>query len=118
MIADIVLRKRDYDDEALFDPRGPLRRVGLDLDRHDGRHLGDRLGPGRQQLRRRRLVEQLAGLPARAARPRHVVDDPAGPYWEGNWPYANLGVLLALVLSFVVTLVPRRGTVRRQEAGT
>ena len=37
------------------------------------------------------------------------VDDPAGPYWEGNWPYANLGVLLALVLSFAVTLVLRRG---------
>ena len=31
------------------------------------------------------------------------VDDPAGPYWDGNWPYANLGVLLALVLSFVAT---------------
>ena len=46
------------------------------------------------------------------------VDDPAGPYWEGPWAYANLGVLLALVLSFLVTLVARRGTVRRQEQGT
>ena len=36
------------------------------------------------------------------------VDDPAGPYWDGTWPYANLGVLLALVLSFLVTLVARR----------
>jgi purine-cytosine permease-like protein len=51
MIADIALRKRDYDDDALRRPR-PLRRLGLDLDRHDGRRVGPRLGPGRQQLRR------------------------------------------------------------------
>ncbi|MDF3046537.1 MAG: allantoin permease, partial [Ornithinibacter sp.] len=37
------------------------------------------------------------------------------PYWEGNWPYSNIGVLLALALGFLVTLVARRGTVRRQE---
>ena len=33
----------------------------------------------------------------------------------GPWP---VKVLLALVLSFLVTLVARRGTVRRQEQGT
>ena len=37
-------------------------------------------------------------------------------YWDGNWPYANLGVLLALVLGFAVTYAARRGTVRRQES--
>ena len=36
-------------------------------------------------------------------------------YWEGNWAYANLGVLLALVLSFVVTYLARRTKVARQE---
>jgi hypothetical protein len=36
-------------------------------------------------------------------------------YWEGTFAYANLGVLLALVLSFVVTYIARKGTVARQE---
>ena len=35
--------------------------------------------------------------------------------WEGTFAYANLGVLLALVLSFAVTYVARRGKVARQE---
>ena len=35
---------------------------------------------------------------------------------EGPWAYANLGVLLALVLGFVATYVESRGRVARQEA--
>jgi hypothetical protein len=35
---------------------------------------------------------------------------------EGAWAFANLGVLAALALAFVVTLVARRSTVARQEA--
>jgi NCS1 family nucleobase:cation symporter-1 len=54
MIADIALRKRDYDEDALFDARG---RYGawdwVSIGTMVG-HLGPRLGPGRQQLRRRR----------------------------------------------------------------
>ncbi|SKF72381.1 Uncharacterised protein [Mycobacteroides abscessus subsp. abscessus] len=38
------------------------------------------------------------------------------PTWEGNWPWANLGVLVSLALGFVVTLLARRGVVRRQES--
>ena len=34
---------------------------------------------------------------------------------EGDWAYANLGVLVSLVLAFLVTLVAGRGQVRRQE---
>ncbi len=34
----------------------------------------------------------------------------------GAWAFANVGVLVALVLSFVVTLIADRGRVRRQEA--
>ena len=45
-----------------------------------------------------------------------LVEDPAGNYWVGDWSYANLGVLVALVLAFVVTWVGRRAVVRRQEA--
>ena len=44
-----------------------------------------------------------------------LVEDPAGNYWAGDWSYANLGVIVALVLAFVITWVARRGTVRRQE---
>jgi uncharacterized membrane protein len=35
---------------------------------------------------------------------------------NGDWAYANLGVLVALVLSFVVTIVADRPAVRREEA--
>ena len=44
------------------------------------------------------------------------VDDPAGPYWDGAWPYSNIGVLLALALGFLVTYVLRRRAVHQQEA--
>jgi len=35
---------------------------------------------------------------------------------EGDWAYANLGVLVALVIGFGGTVLFGRGTVRRQEA--
>ena len=34
---------------------------------------------------------------------------------DGEWAWANLGVLFALVIGFVVTFIFRRGTIRRQE---
>jgi nucleobase:cation symporter-1, NCS1 family len=116
MIADIALRRRDYDDEALFDSRGRYGAVdwtsvatmvgasvvgwglvvnNFAVDAAWNNWQGYLIGP--------------LGLGT-------YVDDPAGPYWDGSWPYANLGVLLALVLGFAVTYVARRGTVRRQEA--
>ena len=44
---------------------------------------------------------------------RSVVD--GVEQWDGTWPWANLGVLLALVLGFVVTWFGRRGIIARQE---
>ena len=38
-------------------------------------------------------------------------------YWEGTFAYANLGVLLAFLLSFAITYIARRGRVQRQESG-
>ncbi|NHA66547.1 purine-cytosine permease family protein [Phycicoccus flavus] len=38
-----------------------------------------------------------------------------GPYWDGAWPYSNIGVLLAFAIGFVVTGLARRPKVRRQE---
>ena len=118
MIADIVLRKRDYDEQALFDPRG--RYGAWDWASIGTMVVATVLGWGL-------VVNSFAadaswnnwqGYLLEPLGLGTYVDDPAGPYWDGNWAYANLGVLLALVLSFAVTLVARRGTVARQEQGT
>ncbi len=45
----------------------------------------------------------------------YVTEGEGAPYWDGSWPYANIGVLLALAIGFGVTFVARRATVRRQE---
>jgi NCS1 family nucleobase:cation symporter-1 len=106
MIADLALRRRDYDDEALFDAQG---RYGA----------FDRVAIGT-------LVAGAVlgwGL---------VTNTVAGTSWndwqgyllgplglggrDGAWAFANLGVLAALVFSLVVTLIARRSTVARQEA--
>ena len=116
MIADIALRKRDYDDEALFDARG---RYGA----WDWTSIGTMvaatvLGWG--------LVINLFAEDAAWNNWQGYLLEPlglatwvsaeqGGPYWDGNWAYANIGVLLALVLSFAVTYLARRGTVARQE---
>jgi hypothetical protein len=39
-------------------------------------------------------------------------------FWSGAWAYANLGVLLALVLGFVATLLLGRQAVREQESAS
>jgi len=106
MIADLALRKRDYDDEALFDAQG---RYGA----FDWVAIGTLVGAA------------VVGWGL-------VTNTVAGTSWnnwqgyflgplglggrDGAWAFANLGVLAALVLGFVVTLVARRSTVARQEA--
>ncbi len=103
MLADVALRRRDYDEDALFDPAGrygdvrpfPVAVVvvctllgwGLVVNSYAGwlAWQGYLLGP--------------LGLGGR----------------EGAWAGANLGVLLALVLAFVATLLGTRSAVRRQE---
>ncbi|NPC43291.1 cytosine permease [Nocardioides sp. zg-1230] len=116
MIADIALRKRDYDEAALFDPAG---RYGS----FDWTSIGTMVGAS--VLGWGLVVNNFAadaawnnwqGFLLEPLGLGTYVDDPAGPYWEGNWPYANLGVLLALVLGFGVTYVARRAKVRRQES--
>lgn len=115
MIADILLRRRDYDDEALFDATG---RYGA----FDWTSIGTMVGAS--VLGWGLVVNSFAtdaswnnwqGFLLRPLGLGTYVDDPAGPYWDGPWAYANLGVLLALGLSFAVTLVARRATVARQE---
>ncbi|MFC7486088.1 purine-cytosine permease family protein [Knoellia sp. CPCC 206453] len=117
MIADIALRKRDYDDDALFDASG--RYGAFDWVSIGTMIVTSVLGWG--------LVVNIyaddaawnnwQGFLLDPLGLGTFVKDPAGSYWEGTFAYANLGVLLALVLSFAVTYVARRGTVQRQESG-
>jgi purine-cytosine permease-like protein len=107
MIADIALRKADYDDAALFDARGRYGAV-------DWISVGTLIG-----------VSAIGwGLVVNA-----FADDASWNNWQGYllgplglggkdgaWAFANLGVLAALVLGFVVTYLARRSTVARQEA--
>ncbi|PUA80852.1 purine-cytosine permease family protein [Nocardioides currus] len=116
MMADIALRHRDYDEEALFDARG---RYGS----FDWTSIATMVGAS--VLGWGLVVNSFAadaswnnwqGFLLEPLGLGTYVDDPAGPYWDGPWAYANLGVLLAAALSFVVTLLARRATVARQEA--
>jgi nucleobase:cation symporter-1, NCS1 family len=104
MLADIALRRGDYDEAALFDPAG-------------------RYGDVRPFPIAVVIVCTLLGWGL-------VVNSSAawlawqgyllGPFGgrEGPWAYANLGVLVALVLAFAATLAGTRSAVRAQEART
>jgi NCS1 family nucleobase:cation symporter-1 len=100
-IGDVALRRRAYADAELLDPRG-------------------RYGSIRPSAVLLVIVGTVLGWGL-------VVNGTAGFTWqgyllgplggrEGAWAYANLGVLLALVLGFVGTVVLTRGAVRRQES--
>jgi NCS1 family nucleobase:cation symporter-1 len=105
MLADLALRRRDYDEADLFRPRG---------------RYGD-VEP----------LPLLLTLAATAIGWGLVTNTAAG--WlewqgyllgplglggkDGSWAYANLGVLAALALGFLGTLALGRGRVRTQEAG-
>ncbi len=117
MIADIALRKRDYDDDDLFDARG--RYGAFDWVSIVTMVVTSIIGWG--------LVVNSFATDAAWNNWQGYLLEPLGlgtyvttgegaPFWDGNWPYSNIGVLLALVLGFVVTYVARRGRVRRQEA--
>ena len=115
LIADIVTRKRPYDELALFEARG--RYGAFDWVSIGTMVAATVIGWGL-------VINQFAGdapwanwqgylLEPLGLGARTVVD--GVEQWDGVWPWANLGVLLALVLSFVVTLIARRGTIARQE---
>ena len=115
LIADIVTRKRPYDELALFDASG---RYGA----FDWVSIGTMVGA--TVIGWGLVVNNFAGdapwanwqgylLEPLGLGTRIVVD--GVETWDGIWPWANLGVLLALVGSFLVTLLARRGTIARQE---
>ncbi|WP_448630144.1 purine-cytosine permease family protein [Cellulomonas soli] len=104
MIADILLRRADYDEGDLFRPGGrygdvavvPLAVLGV------ATVVGWGLVTNTYAswLQWQGYLLDAVGLGGRG----------------GEWAYANLGVLVALVLAFVATLVLRRGAVRHQES--
>jgi len=103
MIADIALRKAEYADRELYDPRGRygdvrLESVGLML-------LGTFLGWG--------LVTN--GLADWLTWQGYLL----GPFGlggkEGDWAFANLGVAVALAVGFLGWLLLGRRHVARQE---
>ena len=103
LIADIFGRTRDYDEAALYDPRG--RYGSVDWASVIIMVVASVIGWG--------LVANL------------FAEEAAWNNWQGyllplvgeHWADANLGVLVALVLSFIAAWFARRGTIRRQEAG-
>ncbi|MEV7933024.1 cytosine permease [Curtobacterium sp. NPDC089185] len=106
-MADVLLRRRAYADTELDDVRGRYgdirwSAIGLVV-------LGTALGWG--------LVTNTYGVPAWLNWQGYLL----GPFGlggrTGDWAYANLGVLVALVVGFVGTVLGARGSVRRQEAG-
>ncbi len=106
MIGDIWLRRRDYDDDALFDPAG--RYGAWDWTSVGTLVVASVIGWG--------LVINTFAEDAAWNNWQGYLLGPLGLGGrDGAWAYANLGVLLALVLGLLGSLVLRRGTVRRQE---
>ncbi len=106
MMSDIALRRRSYDDEDLFDPRGRYAAIdwtslitlvvvtvigwGLVINQYEGVGWNDWQGY---------LLGPL-GLGGK----------------EGSWAWSNIGVIAALVMGFLATFLTRRSRVRHQES--
>jgi NCS1 family nucleobase:cation symporter-1 len=103
MLADVLLRRRDYAERDLFDPAGRYGdvRFGPIAIVLVGTALGWGLvtNTSAEWLRWQGYLLEPFGLGGR----------------DGAWAYANLGVLVALALGFFATLLAR-SRVRAQEA--
>jgi len=104
LIADILRRKKDYDDEALFDSSG--RYGAWDWTSIGTMVVTSVVGWGL-------VVNNFAAEAAWNNWQGYLLFVVGGK--DGDWAYANLGVFFALVLSFVVTYFARAGKIRRQE---
>jgi purine-cytosine permease-like protein len=106
MIGDIWLRHRDYDDVDLFEAGG--RYGAWDWVSVGTMVVASFVGWG--------LVINLFAEDASWNNWQGYLLGPLGLGGkEGDWAYANLGVLVALVLGLLGSLLLRRGRVRRQE---
>ncbi|MEQ6898350.1 cytosine permease [Microbacterium sp. KR10-403] len=105
LIADILRRRKDYDEAALFDPKG---RYGS----WDWTSI---------------ITMVVASVIGWGFVINNFAEDASWNNWQGyllfliggkdgDWAYANLGVFFALVIGFVVTLLARERRIRRQES--
>jgi len=103
MLADILLRRRDYAEPELYDPRG--RYGAVQTDALVLVVIGTALGWGL-------VTNSLAGWLTWQG---YLLQPINLGGRAGAWAYSNIGVLVALLLGFLGTLIlaPRR--VRRQE---
>ena len=104
MLADVALRRRDYAEAELFDPRGrygDVRALPLALV-----VAGTALGWG--------LVTN--GMAGWLSWQGYLLGPLGLGGKEGPWAYAGLGILLALVIGFAGTLIGSAREVRRQES--
>ncbi|MBF4614549.1 purine-cytosine permease family protein [Curtobacterium sp. VKM Ac-1376] len=105
-VADVVLRRAAYAEAELDDRRGrygDVRWLAIALV-----VLGTVLGWG--------LVTNTYGVPAWLNWQGYLLEPFGLGGRTGPWAYANLGVLVALVVGFLGTLLFARRSVRRQEA--
>jgi purine-cytosine permease-like protein len=105
-LADVALRRRDYANEELYDPRGRYGdvnwlAVGLVV-------VGTILGWG--------LVTNTFGVPDWLNWEGYLLAPFGLGGRTGAWQYANLGVLVSLAVGFLGTIAFARSAVRRQEA--
>jgi purine-cytosine permease-like protein len=104
-IADVILRRKDYAEPELYkkDGRyGDVRWLAIALI-----VIGTFLGWG--------LVTNTFGTPTWLNWQGYLMG-PAKGAFHANWAYANLGVLVSLVVGFLGTLIFSRKAVRQQEA--
>lgn len=106
LIADILRRRKDYDDVALFDAKG--RYGAWDWTSIITMVVTSIIGWGL-------VINNFAAEAAWNNWQGYLLFLVGGK--DGDWAYANLGVFFALVLSFVVTYFARAGKIRRQEQG-
>ncbi|HMS36076.1 MAG TPA: cytosine permease [Arachnia sp.] len=105
LIADILRRRADYDEKALFDPSG---RYGA----WDWTSIGTMVAAS--VIGWGFVVNAFAESATWNNWQGYLLFLIGGK--EGDWAYANLGVFFALVLSFVVTYFARAAKIRAQES--
>ena len=104
-IADILLRRKDYSEADLYNPKGRygnVRWLAIALI-----VIGTAIGWG--------LVINSYGVPNWLNWQGYLLGPAKGAFRE-NWAYANLGVLASLLIGFLGTLIFGRRAIRRQEA--
>lgn len=104
LIADILRRRKDYDDDALFDAKG--RYGAWDWTSIGTMVVTSVIGWGL-------VVNNFAAEATWNNWQGYLLFLIGGK--DGDWAFANLGVFFALVLSFLVTYFARAGKIRRQE---